>query len=86
MIGAVDGDVSDAADYLARMFEGMGDEVEIAEAGGTAVDVHQHGLRIVRGLSSADRSLPPNSAGTSQPSTPASDMAASCSPGHASGA
>jgi hypothetical protein len=57
MIGAVDGDVSDAADYLARMFEGMGDEVEIAEAGGTAVDVHQHGLRIVRGLSSADRSL-----------------------------
>lgn len=56
LIGAPDGDLRDAAGYLARMLAGMGDPVEI-EAHGDEVLVRHGGLRVVRGLDSADRAL-----------------------------
>ena len=52
MLGAPDGDEAQAAVFLARMLEGMGDS---ATADGATVQ--QAGLRIVRGLSGADRAL-----------------------------
>jgi hypothetical protein len=51
-----DGDLHDAADYLARMFAGMGDEVRI-QAGGDQWHLLHNGLRVLRGLSAAERSL-----------------------------
>jgi len=53
-VGASDGDASDAARFLAAMFEGMGDDAEIT-ASATGVAVTQSGLRIVRGLDGDDR-------------------------------
>mgnify|MGYP003700567969 FL=1 len=56
MIDAVDGDVGDAADYLARMFSGMGDDAVVeGRAGGASV--RHSGLRVVRGLSGDERDL-----------------------------
>ncbi len=52
MIDAPDGDEAQAAVFLARMFEGMGDA---ATADGSTVQ--QTGLRVVRGLTAADRAL-----------------------------
>ncbi len=49
MTGAVDGDLSDSADYLARMFAGMGDEVSVIKHSG-GMDIEQRGLRVIRGL------------------------------------
>lgn len=49
MIGAEDGGVDAAADYLAQMFEGMGDRVSRSVQADGA-EVLQDGLRIVRGL------------------------------------
>ena len=56
MIEARDGDLGDAANYLACMFEGMGDGVSINDADRGPV-VRQHDLRIVRGLSGDERAL-----------------------------
>lgn len=53
-IGAVDGGVDDAAMFLVRMFEGMGDEVSLTREG-DAVRLRQNGLRIVREITGADR-------------------------------
>ncbi|HMN83987.1 MAG TPA: hypothetical protein PKA20_29215 [Burkholderiaceae bacterium] len=36
-IGAIDGGAAQAADYLARMFRGMGDQARVLPAGGTAM-------------------------------------------------
>lgn len=53
-IDAVDGGPEDAANFLIRMFEGMGDEVELSRSG-EAFRIRQSGLRIARGISGADR-------------------------------
>ncbi len=54
-----DGDLSSAADYLARMFDGLGDRVEVEPAreqpGGQQIVLTQHDLRIVRGMSGDER-------------------------------
>lgn len=50
----VDGDASDAAQFLARAFRGMGDEVTVDQFGVTT-RIHQDGLRIVRDIEGADR-------------------------------
>jgi hypothetical protein len=50
-IGAVDGGAAQAADYLARMFRGMGDQARVLPGGDASrAQVRQDGLRIVRGL------------------------------------
>lgn len=58
MVGATDGGADRAADYLAKMFTGMGDHARV-EPGATASHavVRQTGLRIVRGLEPADGAL-----------------------------
>jgi len=53
-VGAVDGSLVDAADYLARMFDGMGDETSIDDQGDRVI-VRHRGLRIVRGMSGQER-------------------------------
>jgi hypothetical protein len=50
MIGAHDGGVEAAVQYLARMFEGMGDTVTLISE---EARVAQHGLRILRGVDAA---------------------------------
>ncbi len=61
IIGTGDGDLSSGADYLSKMFTGMGDEVTVEQVVGVddraAVKVTQRGLRIVRGLDSEQRDL-----------------------------
>ena len=52
MVGAADGDLNEAARFLATVFAGMGDE---ATADGAAV--HHSGLRIARGLDGVERNL-----------------------------
>jgi len=58
LVGARDGGVREAADYLQRMFAGLDDEVVIDPG---ASDVHacvrQRGLRVARGLAADERSL-----------------------------
>ncbi len=56
MIDAVDGDLDDAATYLASMFRGMGDEVTIETQGDTA-QLRQRGIRAIRNLSPDDAAL-----------------------------
>ena len=56
MIDARDGDVADAAEYLARMFSGMGDDAVIEGRAGGAT-VRHGGLRVVRGLAGDERDL-----------------------------
>lgn len=53
-IGAVDGGLDEAAKFLVRMFEGMGDGAELTRSGETYRIRHSR-LRIVRGISGADR-------------------------------
>lgn len=53
-IGAVDGDVVDAARFLAAMFEGMGDDVELTLAEDGA-EIRQSGLRAARRIEGEDR-------------------------------
>lgn len=54
-VGGVDGGPTDAAAFLAAMFEGMGDACSI-EVDGAAVVVRQRGLRLLRGLAGDERS------------------------------
>lgn len=56
MIGATDGDLADCASYLAGMFRGMGDEVQVSETA-TAIELEHSGLRVIRGLPEAEASL-----------------------------
>lgn len=56
MVGARDGDPSDAADYLVAMFTGMGDSVSV-EADADEVRLLHGGLRILRGMPEAEREL-----------------------------
>ena len=55
-VNAMDGGLADAADYLERMFAGMGDEV-IREQAGSELKITQRGLRALRGLAGAERAL-----------------------------
>lgn len=52
MIDAVDGTLDDAVSYLARLFEGMGDDITVD--GST---ITQQGLRIFRGLTDEERDV-----------------------------
>ena len=54
-VGGVDGGPKEAADFLAAMFRGMGDGIEVEAADGDAVALRQTGLRIVRGLTGPER-------------------------------
>lgn len=55
-VGAVDGDVDDAAGFLAAMWVGMGDECAIsAETDGVQVTLTQPALALVRGLAGDER-------------------------------
>lgn len=57
-VGAIDGDVHDAARFLANMFAGMGDEADVVPQGEVSgVSVRHRGLRIVRGLDEELREL-----------------------------
>lgn len=56
MVNAIDGGIADAADYLGRMFDGMGDETSIEIQNERAVVV-QKGLRIARGLAGSEREV-----------------------------
>jgi hypothetical protein len=47
-VGGVDGGPNEAAAFLAAMFEGMGDHCRVET--GALARVHQHGLRVQRGL------------------------------------
>jgi len=55
-VGAIDGDLTDGAVYLERMFKGMGDEVSV-QVRGDAVHLNHAGLRVVRGLNHQDKEL-----------------------------
>ena len=61
IIGTDDGGLSSGADYLSKMFTGMGDEVTVEQVEGVddraAVKVTQRGLRIVHGLDGEQRDL-----------------------------
>ena len=54
-VGGVDGGPREAADFLGTMFLGMGDRIEVRDAGRAAVSLHQTGLRIARGLAGPER-------------------------------
>jgi len=54
IIGTEDGDLSSAGNYLARMFDGLGDESSV-ELSGSTMRITQSGLRIVRDLEPKDR-------------------------------
>ena len=53
-VGGIDGGPAEAAAFLASMFEGMGDACTL-EAEATGAVLRQEGLRIVRGLTEAER-------------------------------
>ena len=55
-MACTDGDVADAAQFLATAFSGMGDETE-AHATAAAATLHHSGLRFVRGIDGEDRDL-----------------------------
>ncbi|MCB1645479.1 MAG: hypothetical protein KDI36_08500, partial [Pseudomonadales bacterium] len=56
LIGVADGGFQQAAEYLASMMEGMGDEVSLSVTS-TSATVVQSGLRIVRGLPAEEQTL-----------------------------
>lgn len=57
IIGAVDGDITDAAYYLRTMMSGMGDELSPLERTPTGISFKQSGLRIVRGLEIVQKNI-----------------------------
>ena len=54
-VGAVDGSVQDAADFLQSMMIGMGDECSVAAQTDGSVIVLQRGMRVARGLDGSTR-------------------------------
>ena len=55
-LGCIDGDVSDAAQFLATVLQGMGDQVTLSVGDSQrTVTLRQEGLRIVRGMADDDR-------------------------------
>ncbi len=58
LLGLDDADANSACLYLTKMFEGMGDSVEIqSRPGSREIELHQHGLRIVKDLEDEERKL-----------------------------
>ena len=56
MIGAEDDDLDAGAEFLSKMFTGMGDAVRV-ERSGDQILIYQRGLRVVRGLSKVESEL-----------------------------
>lgn len=56
-IGAKDGDLSDASDFLCRIMRGMGDDCVETSATATCRTLEQTGLRIARGIEGETRTL-----------------------------
>ena len=54
-VGGVDGGPRETADFLRSMFVGLGDRIEMQDAGRGIVSLRQTGLRIVRGLAGSER-------------------------------
>jgi len=54
-VGAVDGGVQDAANFLQSMMRGMGDECSVAAQTDGSVIVLQRGMRVLRGLEGTTR-------------------------------
>lgn len=54
IVGVEDGDLATAAEYLMKMFDGLGDRVEVTW-GDNEVSLIQHDLRIVRGMTGDER-------------------------------
>ena len=55
-IGAHDGGIADAAQFLAAAFAGMGDQVDLSvPEGGESASLDHHGLRIVRDMEGVER-------------------------------
>jgi len=62
LVGTNDGGVSDAAEYLRRMFVGLNDEVSISDLNANGhITLRHKNLRIVKGLTPAEASLVLNS-------------------------
>ncbi|MDD9889643.1 MAG: hypothetical protein OXU66_05270 [Gammaproteobacteria bacterium] len=58
MIGAQDGDLQSAVEYLEKMFRGMGDKIELVTAtDGIKIGLIHSNLRIVRSLEGEERDL-----------------------------
>ena len=58
LVGTSDGGVSDAAEYLQRMFGGLNDEVSVSDLHADGhITLRHKNLRIVKGLASAEASL-----------------------------
>jgi len=58
LLGAIDGSILDAGHYLAAMFRGMGDTVELLSGDQQQqVQLQHNGLRIVRGIEGSERRL-----------------------------
>ena len=56
VVGSVDGDALDASRFLAAVFEGMGDDIELeASLDRRSATLRQRGLRFVRGIKGNDR-------------------------------
>ncbi|MFP6806647.1 MAG: hypothetical protein VB957_05635 [Pseudomonadales bacterium] len=56
-VGAKDGTVVDAAEFLIKMMQGMGDEAVLIDGTDGEAGIEHRGLRIVRGIEGADRRL-----------------------------
>jgi hypothetical protein len=56
MVGCEDAGLDSAADYLATMFKGMGDEISVT-LNSDAAHLTQTGLRVARGLTGMERSV-----------------------------
>lgn len=56
IVGAKDGNVEDAAEYLQRMFVGMGDTVSLIH-NKEGIVIKQHGLRVIRDLPKKEAEL-----------------------------
>lgn len=56
MVGARDGELEDAANFLALMFGGMGDETSVQKTD-RAFELEHRGLRIIRGLPDGEAAL-----------------------------
>ena len=57
IIGATDGSLEDCAAYLAEMFRGMGDEVEVIALPDGAIEIKHSGLRVIKGLPEGEASI-----------------------------
>ncbi len=56
MVGAKDGSLEDGADYLCKMFQGMGDQVSMVRSG-EQIEIKQQGLRILRDLPESEATI-----------------------------